>query len=234
MSLLQKKRKSSNPRRYLDDVQTQTGDDDIVYNTRSKTTPQKRKIEKPTKMREQKRTKTVAVPGFGKHTKSDVAAYQSMVDTKNIFPKVAFLRLLKEIVRELQPEFRISKSALTLIQQVCEHEFTDLFYLANIFALMGKCQTVQPAHLKFAAGFKKMDKNRVGISINSSFDVMTPLKSLNKRMNDNISSRINIDKFVAAAKEKLAAMNISEKEKMRAQDLTDVDYVEDSDAETEL
>jgi histone H3/H4 len=153
----------------------------------------------------------IKVGNLGTYTLEDLKTYKNMVHPEALIPKAVFLRVVKQIIREIQPEFRLSKDALAIIQEVTEREFSNLFYISNLLSLMSSKNTVRVGHLKMAAGFKKISSN--GVDIDSQFDMHSVLQDLGVDLQQaDLGSKIDIDELVRLSQ---AIIKKKEKEKRR-------------------
>jgi len=115
----------------------------------------------------------------GEYTKGELEAYDLMTGSKRIFTKNAVLRLIKDIIRETHPDFRVSLAAFNLIHEVLEYEMTETMFIANCLRLTHKKITVQKGDFMLAALIKKMYNPREGFGIHSSYPMARILEAYN-------------------------------------------------------
>jgi len=114
----------------------------------------------------------------GEFTKSEIESFQMMTKSDPIIPSAAFLRVVKEIIRDLQPEFRISREAFEMLRTVAEYQLTQVFYTANIITLAGKRQKVDVGHLKLASAASGTLGQGCNLGIHSTFNFKDAFKSI--------------------------------------------------------
>jgi histone H3/H4 len=121
-----------------------------------------------------RKTKKYKVSG-DEFTKQEIEFFQ-LIRQEGVIPDAPFMRLVKELVRDIQPEYRISQSGFKTLKAATEHVLTDLFYVANSVALVNHKVTVNDAHLKLAEAITEINGPGTGLSIDSAFKMKDVLK----------------------------------------------------------
>jgi histone H3/H4 len=141
-------------------ITSQLSDDTPEYKFLESGEVFKEKTVERTKINPRKKIKTAA----GMLYRSEIQGFHDIANSQPIIPKAAFLRLLKEVIRSIQPHFRVSYEAFSMIQEHIEHEISDMFNLANVVALLNSKVTVHRSHLKLAAAVKRSRGSGFNIS----------------------------------------------------------------------
>ncbi|KAL0491046.1 hypothetical protein AKO1_002672 [Acrasis kona] len=87
-------------------------------------------------------------------------------------PRAAFLRLLKEVIREISPSIKISKGAFDTIQTYVEHTITDVFSIANFITKVNKTRTVNVPNLLLASAIKGLNGEPLNMNNSNLKDIL--------------------------------------------------------------
>jgi histone H3/H4 len=112
-------------------------------------------------------------------TMDDLISMELMVSDKQVIPKASFLKLVKEIIRNMQPDFRLSLHAFEILHEVAEHEMTNLFWVANTLATTHKKVTIGKGDFELAALITKIRDPNVGFHMHTAYNVKKVLDAYN-------------------------------------------------------
>lgn len=85
----------------------------------------------------------------------EIRRYQK--STKLLIPKMAMLRLIKEVVSEMKPDFKIQTAAIGALHEASEAFLVGILEDTNLCALHAKRVTIQPQDLLLARRIRGRD-----------------------------------------------------------------------------
>ncbi|KAB8291614.1 hypothetical protein EYC80_006414 [Monilinia laxa] len=111
----------------------------------TRSTVKTRKVPK-TKVKRRWRPGTVAL--------REIQRYQQSTDL--IIPKAPFHRLVREIIEDISPSFRIQRLALNALQEVAEAALVTEFEMTNLCAIHAKRVTIQVKDMALVRNLRRI------------------------------------------------------------------------------
>jgi histone H3/H4 len=222
-------------------------DEDIEPTPKRKATPAPKKSTKkssekdsaekkklPTKKGNKRSPPQLVKTAEGDFNAADIETFDLMRRSEPILPRAAFLRVVKEVIRDLQPDFRLSTEAFDILQTAAEDTVTDNFFVANMMAMARKRNTVTNGDVRMAALIKGI--YGTGLHQHTSYDMKKVLEAYGYKREDLSVGNTGPDliaqqgmlklEMLQAEKDKKAGRDTKPKRK-KAKDVGDEDYVKE-------